>query len=561
VSTEARAESNAVPAMRWWGWGEPERRVELPSGALEQLHAVLQADARRAEHLPLEEVRLEEPRISDVVLDRVGSAVGPGWVRSDRKTRVAHAAGKSYPDLLRIRAGSAEEAPDAVVYPGSADEVQAVLEIAGDERLAVVPFGGGTSVVGGVEPVRAGFETLIALDLGRMTAVSAVDKLSLTVELGPGLRGPQVEAELGSRGLTLGHFPQSFEYATVGGWIATRSAGQASTGFGRIEDMIAGLECVSPAGRIAVKPLPASAAGPQLRELLVGSEGVFGVITGATLKVRPRPRQRRYEGWLFRSFPEGAEGFRTIEQEGLAPDVARLSDEAETALSFSLAGNGSIVQRAGRAYVRVRGYDGGCLAILGFEGERGAVNARRARVARMMRKAGGLALGLRPGVAWERSRFEAPYLRDALLDSCIMVETLETAGHWSGLMNLYAAVREAIRAALEKRGTPPLVMCHISHLYRNGASLYFTFIAAQQEGAELEQWQAAKIAATDAIVSTGGTVTHHHAIGRDHARWLREEIGGLGIDLLRAAKHTLDPMGIMNPGKLLPPSGVEEERE
>jgi alkyldihydroxyacetonephosphate synthase len=241
----------------------------------------------------------------------------------------------------------------------------------------------------------------------------------------------------------------------------------------------------------------------------------------------------------------------------MAPDVARLSDEAETALSLGLAGNGSLATRAGRAYVRARGYDGGCLAILGFEGERGAVNTRRARTARLMRKGGALSLGSRPGAAWERGRFEAPYLRDALLDNCIMVETLETAGQWSGLMNLYAAVRDAISAALRERGTPPLVMCHISHLYRNGASLYFTFIAEQQEGAELEQWQTAKIAATDAIVGAGGTLTHHHAIGRDHARWLREEIGDLGIGLLRAAKHELDPTGIMNPGKLLPPSGEQ----
>jgi alkyldihydroxyacetonephosphate synthase len=385
-----------------------------------------------------------------------------------------------------------------------------------------------------------------------MTEVAAVDSRSLTVKLGPGLRGPQVEAALARSGLTLGHFPQSFEYATVGGWVATRSAGQASTGFGKIEEMVAGLRCVTPSGDIETKALPASAAGPQLRELLVGSEGTLGVITEATLKVRPRPRERRYEGWMLKSFAEGADAFRQLEQRGAAPDVARLSDEAETLLSFELAGGDSLARRAGRTYVRARGYRGGCLAILGFEDEPDAVMRRRSRAARILRGAGGLSLGGRPGRAWERGRYDGPYLRDALLDNCIMVETLETAAPWSGLMDLYAAVREAIRASLEARGTPPLVMCHMSHLYPNGASLYFTFMAAQEQGAELEQWQVAKSAATDAIVSAGGTITHHHAVGRDHAAWLEREIGERGVELLRSAKEQLDPAGIMNPGKLLP---------
>jgi alkyldihydroxyacetonephosphate synthase len=546
------------PAMKWWGWGDPARRPELPPAALARLRTVLGGRERRSPPVALDEVRLSEPRLGGKARRRLEDAVGPEWVSDERETRIAHAAGKGYPDLIRMRSGSAESAPDAVVYPDDEQEVRAVLEACGQEDVAVVPFGGGTSVVGGVEPIRGRFGALVALDLSRMTEIAGVDSRSLTADLGPGLRGPAAEAGLGAHGMTLGHFPQSFEYATVGGWVATRSAGQASTGYGKIEDMVVGLRCVSPAGDLDFDAVPASAAGPELREFLVGSEGVLGVITQATLRVRQRPADKRYEAWIFKSFPEGVEALRTLEQGGLAPDVARLSDEVETMLTMEMAAGDSIKTRAGRGYMRLRGFEGGCLSIVGFEGDRAAVARRRAQAGRVLRASGALSLGAGPGRAWERERFAAPYLRDALLDNCILVETLETATRWSSLLHLYAAVGQAIRDSLGDRGTPPLVMCHVSHLYPTGASLYFSFFAAQEEGAELDQWQAAKSAATDAIVANGGTITHHHAIGRDHAAWMRQEVGDLGLEVLEAAKQRLDPAGIMNPGKLFPADGGQK---
>jgi alkyldihydroxyacetonephosphate synthase len=541
--------------MKWWGWGEPGRQTELPASGLARLRELLQAPERRGDPVALESIELPPATLSASVRGRLDAVVGDRWIRDDALTRIQHAGGKGYPDLIRARRGVIESAPDAIVYPASEGEVRSVLELCADEGIAVVPFGGGTSVVGGVEPVRDGFASLITLDLGRMNAIGAVDRRSLTAELGPGLRGPQAESGLGAQGLTLGHYPQSFEYATVGGWVATRSAGQASTGYGKIEDMVVGLRCATPSGVLETEPLPATAAGPQLRELVVGSEGVLGVITAATLRVRPAPRERRFEAWMFRGFPEGAEALRGLEQAGIAPDVARLSDEVETMLTLEMAGSSSLRRRAGRAYLRARGYSGGCLAIFGWEGDSTAVMRRRAQLATVMRSAEGVSLGTGPGRAWEHGRYAAPYLRDALLDNCIMVETLETATRWSNLIDLYVAVGQAIRESLESRGTPPLVMCHVSHLYPVGASLYFTFFAAQQEGEELEQWRAAKSAATDAIVAGGGTITHHHAVGRDHSAWLEREIGPLGLDLIRAAKERLDPAGIMNPGKLLPEGG------
>jgi alkyldihydroxyacetonephosphate synthase len=278
---------------------------------------------------------------------------------------------------------------------------------------------------------------------------------------------------------------------------------------------------------------------------------VLGVICEATICVRPAPTARRYEGWSFASFAEGWDAFRVLEQAGAAADVNRLSDEHETWLTTALASSGSTTEKLGRRYLRMRGHEAGCLAILGFEGTEEEVEDRRRRAGGLLRAGGGVGLGHRPGDAWHRSRYSAPYVRDELLDRGVLVETLETATNWSNLGALHESVAEALRTALAGRGTPPLVMCHVSHLYPAGASLYFTFLARQEEDA-LAQWRAAKTAASEAIVAGGGTITHHHAIGRDHRQWLTAESGTLGVEVLRAAKERLDPAGIMNPGKLLP---------
>jgi alkyldihydroxyacetonephosphate synthase len=539
--------------MRWWGWGEDGHDVALPEHALALLRSELGIDASAgARPVALEEVRLPDSRLDASVRARLGSAVGEEHVRDDRAARVGHAAGRSYPDLVRLRTGDLAGAPDAVVEPGSADEVRALLAACAEARVAVVPFGGGTSVVGGVDAVADGFPALISLDLRRLDRLVAVDRTSLTATFEGGLFGPAAERLLAAEGVTLGHFPQSFEFSTVGGWVATRSAGQASTGHGRIDELVEGLRLVAPGGEVARRAVPATAAGPDVRQLVIGSEGALGVICEATLRVRQLPSSRRYEGWSFRSFAEGCEALRVMEQADASPDVVRLSDEHETRLSLTLPSTGSTTERAGRAYLRLRGHEGGSLAIVGFEGDEDDVERRRLHTGALLRAGGGLRLGRRPGEAWLRGRYAGPYLRDALLDHGAFVETLETATSWSNLPTLYAAVNDALRQSLSERGTPPLIMCHVSHLYRSGASLYFTFMARQEPEAALEQWHAAKVAACDAIVANGGTITHHHAIGRDHAPWLSAEIGSVGIDLLRAAKERLDPVGIMNPGKLLP---------
>jgi alkyldihydroxyacetonephosphate synthase len=538
--------------MRWWGWGEDGSAVPLPPAAETLLRDELEADPEaRRPHVPLEQVSLPDSALPGPARERLAKVVGAEHVRDDRESRIGHSVGRSYPDLVRIRSGDASSAPDAVVLPSSADHVKALLAACAEHRVAVVPFGGGTSVVGGVEPVRDGMAGAVSLDLTRLAETVEVDRDSLTARLDAGLLGPEAERRLREQGVTLGHFPQSFEHSTVGGWVATRSAGQASTGYGRIDELVEAVRCVTPAGELGTRAVPATAAGPDLRELVVGSEGVLGVICEATLRVRPAPAARRYEGWSFANFAEGCDALRVIEQEGASADVNRLSDEAETRLSMAMASSGSRAEKLGRRYLRFRGHEGGCLAIIGFEGTEEDVEERRRRTGGLLRAGGGVALGHRPGEAWLRGRYAGPYLRDELLDRGILVETLETATTWAKLGDLHRAVGDALRSALAGRGTPPIVMCHVSHLYPSGASLYFTFLARQEEDA-LAQWRAAKEAASDTIVAAGATITHHHAIGRDHRRWMTAEVGELGVELLRAAKERLDPAGIMNPGKLLP---------
>ena len=501
----------------FWGWGEPGAGPSLPEHAVPFLREELSVSGEVVDRpVALSDVRLRPPALDPAVRRRLEAVA---QVRDDRETRVLRCRGKSYLDLLAQRAGDCEAAPDAVVAPADHDAVLAVLQACNEAGVAVVPFGGGTSVVGGVEPRRW---PAISLDLGRLDDVIAVDPRSQTATVAAGLRLPEADRALAAHGLRLAHYPQSYEWATVGGCVATRSAGQASTGRGRIDANLAAVRVATPLGDLTTLDAPASAAGPELRQLVAGSEGVLGVITAVTLRVHP-VAEDRYEGWLVPDFETGCEILRQLEQSGRAPDVARLSDEDETRYTLALAGAAGIVRRIARDR---------CLLIVGGQG-----SWRRTLLA-----AGARPATRRVGERWAHSRFDGPHLRDDLLDRGVMVETLETATTWSNL----ARLREAVRAALPGL----LVGCHVSHLYPTGASLYFTVLGRQADD-PAAQWRALKAAATDAIVAAGGTITHHHAIGRDHAPWMGAEVGELGLGILRAIKDRCDPAGIMNPGKLL----------
>jgi alkyldihydroxyacetonephosphate synthase len=532
--------------QKHWGWGEPGAGPALPAHAPELLRDWLGVSGAVVSRPgALEDVRLPPSRAPATLRDALARAAGAEYVRDDHRTRVLRAAGKSYLDLLALRAGALDAAPDLVVAPGSHAEVAAVLAACGEHGAAVVPFGGGTSVVGGVAPEPGPFDCAVTLDLGRLDALRDVDTVARTARVGAGMRLPELDHALAAHGLRLGHVPQSYDWATVGGCAATRSAGQASTGFGRFDDLVAGLRLAAPAGELATLDVPASAAGPDLRSLALGSEGTLGVITELTLRVRPLPAERRYEAWLFRSFDAGCEALRALAQDEVAPDVTRLSDEDETRTTFTLAGGHALSRRG----LDALGYRPGSLLIAGWEGEAEGVSARRS-AATMRLRGQALRLGRGPGEAWRAARFAGPHLRDTLLDRGVLVETLETATTWSRLGALHGAIRAALEGALA--ATPPSIGCHASHLYPDGASLYFTVFARQDDEDPAGQWTAAKRAATDAIAAAGATISHHHAVGRDHRAWLEAEDGSLGVALLRDVKARCDPAGIMNPGKLLP---------
>jgi len=551
----------------WWGWAGPQERVELPAAVRALLIDGLGFAELPSPPVDLDAVELAPSTLPAAARAGLAAVVGTEHVRDDREIRIRHCRGRSTLDLLALRAGDAAAAPDAVLTPAGHDEVAAVLAICAEHRVAVVPFGGGTSVVGGLAPRRAGFAAVVALDLRRLDRLLDVDPVSLTATLEPGLRGPAAEALLAAHGLTLGHVPQSWEYATIGGFAATRSSGQASSGYGRFDAVVVGLRVATPAGGWELGRAPASAAGPDLRQLVLGSEGAFGVITAVRVRVRPLPAVRRYEGWRVDTFAAGLDILRELAQRDLLPAVARLSDELETAAGAATphsageatgeGADGTVgTDGVGAGGAGGEGIDGGgagpgCYAVLGYEGEPERVRRHAADLAQLLRARGARPLGTEVGDDWVRGRFHGPRLRDALLDAGMFAETLETATFWSGLSGLYAGVRDALAEAYAAAGTPAVVLCHVSHLYPTGASLYFTVVAGHSDD-RADLWAKAKAAASDAIVAAGGTITHHHAVGTDHRPWLAAEIGEVGLAVLRAVKQALDPAGVLNPGVLVP---------
>ncbi len=526
--------------MKWDAWGDPEQAKPLSEGIRNLLTQALGVGDVPLPELEPEHVKLRPSALSPADRDALADIVGAKNCGVDDAARLLRAGGKSTLDLLRRRDPGVQDAPDAVLLPGDEDEVADILRLCGQRSIAVIPFGGGTSVVGGLDPLRGQFKAVISLDLRRLNELHHLDEVSGEAELGAGVTGPDAERLLGERGFSLGHFPQSFQFATIGGFAATRSSGQDSAGYGRFNDMVRGLRAITPAGVLDLGRAPESAAGPDLRQLLIGSEGVFGVITRVRVKVHPAPAATRYEAWSFPDFATGADGLRAVAQTGTGPTVLRLSDEAETGVNLATTEN-----------IGENSITGGCLAITVFEGSEEHVESRHAETRALLKTKGGTSLGEAPARAWEHGRFNAPYLRDSLLSAGALCETLETATNWSNIPAVKSAVTEALTTALAETGTPALVLCHISHVYPTGASLYFTVVAGQR-GNPIEQWRKAKTAASDAMVRAGATITHHHAVGADHRPWMRDEVGDVGVKVLQAVKATLDPVGILNPGKLIP---------
>jgi alkyldihydroxyacetonephosphate synthase len=549
--------------LRWNGWGLNTQPNPLPDDApqwdwIRETLGLSTLPATPA--LPLSQIHLAPSLLSNAAIERLRAIVGEANLRLDDYERVFHARGKSYHDLLYLRAGRLDMLPAAVVYPRNADEVLAVVKYAAGENISLVPFGGGSSVVGGVNAAsRSMSDPVLTLDTTLMSRVLQIDKLSMTARIEAGIYGPALEKALQAHGVTLGHYPQSFEYSTLGGWIAARGAGQQSNRYGKAEHWLVSAKLATPLGFWTTESSPASAAGPDLNEIVAGSEGILGVICDATIRIHPVPVRQDYRGYLFRSFASGIDAARRLAQSDIPTAMVRLSDAPETHFLQAFGSRkpqGSLKSHLQKRYLKWRGFDEEpCLMLIGHEGEREIVANAQRESEKLCRSLGALALGQSSGEKWMQGRFASPHLRDPLMDRGIGVDTLETATRWSNVQTLYEKVTSVIGAALganmPESSARGIVMTHLSHSYPDGASLYFTYVFPRQLGRDVEQWQAVKRAASDAIASHGGTISHHHGVGIDHAPWLAEEKGEIGLAIFKALKRELDPAGIMNPGKLI----------
>ena len=495
-------------------------------------------------------------KVDTAFLNRLIGIFGEENVHVNDMNRFLHSFGKGYLDLIRVWKGAAKDLPDVVVEPVEEWQVAQLFNESASWDFAVVPYGGATTVVSGVSPRASGGRVVVCVDLRLMSRILRIDEESLLAEVQPGCLGPEVERSLNLVGLTLGHFPQSFEFSSVGGWVATRGAGYESTRYGKIEGMVESVRMIGPQGRIETPCVPASSAGPDIREIVLGSEGSIGIMTAVTLRVRKVPASKSYRGVMFTSFEDGIEAVRTMIQDDVTPNVVRLSDPNETAASVALArrNDGSFVERVGAWFLKKRGYLGvrNALMILGFEGSHEWVKFERKRALANCSRFRGFSLGEGVGQTWYNERFELPYLREELMKMGLLIDTLETATTWNRLNTLHSQIIRAFHESFEELHVPGFAMAHISHVYRTGASLYFTFLAQQLMGKEEEEWRLIKNKITDVIVAAGASLSHHHGIGLEHVKWMQQYWGPLGIRVLKSIKHELDPKGIMNPGKLVP---------
>jgi len=552
-----------MAAMKWWGWGEEgvefthEDKPALAPFILEKIGV----DVRRKVAAPLrfDQLQISDPTLPDELWEALEHAVSRKFVSLDPLDRVVHGRGKSLRDLVWQRAGDLPRIPDLVVRPGTEDEVAAILRAAVQFDAVVIPFGGGSSISGSLEAPSTETRPVISVDLERLNQVLEVDATSRLARVQAGVFGPDLEEQLAARGYTFGHFPDSFTHSTLGGWIATRSSGMQSDRYGDIADMTKGLRVVTPSGTLVTRPIPATSNGPSIREMVLGSEGRLGIITEATVHVRRIPEKRVILGYLFPNFTAALDAMQEIASGEYSVSVTRVSDANETQFSFAMrvmpTRTDKLQSRALRLFLSRRlGWDVNemCLSFIGYEGSEQHVSAQRRAVGKLVKRHGGLCIGSGPGALYDQKKFDIPYIRDYLLDRGAPGDVSETATTWSGLMPLYDAVIRSANRAFDELSVRGYVMCHLSHSYHAGACLYFTFaFGASSPEAMVTEYEVVKSAIQQAFVDNGATLSHHHAVGTEHAQWLEQDISAPGVAMLEALFNGTDPGQHLNPGKIV----------
>ncbi len=547
--------------MKWWGWGAEEISFNSSThpGLWPYAKAVLGVEEEHLNRPPvaLEAVRLREIIRHDGFLAELRMTMRDDQICDSRYERLIHAYGKGLRDLFRMRRGMAEGAPDLVLYPENEHDVVMVIRAAAHHDVSVIPFGGGSNIAGCLERADTR-HMVVSLDMRRMRRVLAVDIESCTARIEAGAFGPDLEDQLHAYGLTLGHFPDSFLHSTLGGWIATRSAGMQSDRYGKIEDMVIALRMVTPVGVLATRIVPKSSNGINVNHLCIGSEGTLGVITEATMRVHPRSELRRTYGYLFPDFESGIGAMHECVRKACVPSMFRLNDADKTALSLAFKPPSSRLSQAVngvmKGYLRVKGFDfkRACLMLTTFEGSKVDVRRQFHQVGAIYRRFGAIELGQSSGRSFESTKYDFPHIRDFLMDRGITSDVSETSTVWSNILPLYRATTTALGAAILDSGVKPWVGCHISHTYHSGASLYLTFAFRQQYGHEMQQYLHAKRFVQQSFIDHGATLSHHHGVGTEHLPWLTDDISPVGLMAVDAIKRGLDANNVMNPGRLRP---------
>jgi alkyldihydroxyacetonephosphate synthase len=552
-----------VKHMKWWGWGVEGvafHHDDKPAFRPFVINAIdLDVNTTPTAPMSLEDLPIPAPLISVQLLDELAATVGADHTVQDDLDRIVHTYGKSVRDLLRLRAGDIPRIPDVVVYPADESEVQLIVDHAVAADAVIIPYGGGSNISGSLHAPEDETRPVISVDLGRMNQLIDIDEQSGLARIQAGAQGPDLEKQLTARGWTLGHYPDSFTHSTLGGWVATRSSGMQSDKYGDIADIARGMRVVMPGKVLEIRPLPHTSTGPSVREMVLGSEGRLGVITEVTVQVHRIPEVRVILGYLFPSWEAGLAAMQEISTSDAHPSITRVSDAKETAFSFatrkksSKISISSLISKGLMKVLERRGWklDEVCLSFIGYEGGKDHVSRQKKIVKDIVNKHGGIQVGKGPGELYDQKKFDTPYIRDFLLDRGAIGDVSETAAPWSKLLPLYRNVMTAAEKVYAQLGVTGWIMCHLSHSYHSGACLYFTF-AFKHDGVDpLAQYEPLKNAIQQAFVDSDGTLSHHHAVGTEHAAWLEQDISAPGVHMIDGLFTAMDPGRNFNPGKIV----------
>lgn len=550
-----------VKQQKWWGWGEEglayryEDKPKFPGFVQKMVGVDITRPVKPIP--PFSSLDVPASEISDELRAKFVDAIGEKYVQTDDETRVVHAYGKGVRDLIRIRKGDLGRIPDVVLYPGTQEEVEAIVDASVEADAVLIPFGGGSNIVAALEAEPGETRQVISVNLGRMSKVLEIDETSGLAHIQAGVFGPDMEDQLKARGWTMGHHPDSFVWSTLGGWIATRSSGMQSDKYGDIADIVRGLTMVMPGQVLQLRPLPSSSSGPSVREMVLGSEGRLGVITSAWVNVHRIPEVRELQAYFFPTYEDGLKACEQIVSSDASVMMARVSDPIET--QYIMANgkkSGRVSSLANKAIQKImlqKGWDLEKIAMsfIGFEGSANHVRYEKGLVGKIVKDNGGMGVGKGPGTLYDQKKYDTPYIRDFMLDRGLICDVSETTTPWKYAAEIHAKIVDRFAKAMDDLGVRGVVFCHLSHSYHSGACQYFTFAIADDSDNQEATYDAAKRVIQQSFMDFHGTVSHHHGVGEEHSPWMDQDISPAGVFIQRKLFEGVDPGRNLNPGKII----------